>query len=558
VLVEWDAQADLDLPAGYTDLFDDEAHEPLAAVEVEGVDAVCGLGGEGVDASAQSVVVRELAALVDQGGALLLEGGGAGVDFADAVLEVGEVDHAGLVQVEQPAAFGLGLVDAALQPGELGGEELVVGCGGAGRQGAFAGEQRVGCEQGAADLVEHERVELVGADLGLAAAAVGAAGVQRVLVGADVVAVVAAAAGGGLQAGGLDAARRADDEAAQQPRVGGGAARAEVAVGVLDLLGGLEGLGGDDGGHGDLDVFVVGSALPARLAAGTVGRQGLVAVPAGGAGVGGVAQHPGQGRALPHRLAGGAGDAVLVQAPADRSHRQPAGGVVVEDAAHHRRFGLVDDQVRRARVAAGYAPVAVGHLPEDRLARAGPVQPAAAVPLGDLGALVLGDHALHLHQQPRLGVVIERWRVEEAHGHAEAGQLVQDQHLVGVGAREPVGGQAPQRLERPCSAASRRASSPGRSSRAPDWPSSTYSAATSWPASAAAARNASSCEPTVPRSACAWEDTRAYRAIFIVLPPLARWDTDQRSATRRPRRGAPGAHRRAGSTPAGPRRPRPR
>jgi D-serine deaminase-like pyridoxal phosphate-dependent protein len=69
-LVEGDAQADVDLPAGDTDLLDNQAHEALAAVEVEAVDAVCGLGGEGVDAAAQPVVVRELTApLSDPAGA---------------------------------------------------------------------------------------------------------------------------------------------------------------------------------------------------------------------------------------------------------------------------------------------------------------------------------------------------------------------------------------------------------------------------------------------------------------------------------------------------------
>ena len=46
IFVERDAQADLDLPAGDFDLFDDEAEQALAAVEVESVDPGCGRCGE--------------------------------------------------------------------------------------------------------------------------------------------------------------------------------------------------------------------------------------------------------------------------------------------------------------------------------------------------------------------------------------------------------------------------------------------------------------------------------------------------------------------------------
>jgi hypothetical protein len=45
-VVEWDAEADLDLPAGDTDLLDDLTHEPLAPVEVEPLQACPGSGGK--------------------------------------------------------------------------------------------------------------------------------------------------------------------------------------------------------------------------------------------------------------------------------------------------------------------------------------------------------------------------------------------------------------------------------------------------------------------------------------------------------------------------------
>ena len=50
-LVEWDAKAYLDLPAGDADVLYDKAHQPLAAGEVERVDP----GGDGLGELADSL-----------------------------------------------------------------------------------------------------------------------------------------------------------------------------------------------------------------------------------------------------------------------------------------------------------------------------------------------------------------------------------------------------------------------------------------------------------------------------------------------------------------------
>lgn len=103
---------------------------------------------------------------------------------------------------------------------------------------------------------------------------------------------------------------------------------------------------------------------------------------------------------------------------------------------------------RSAGRASPDAPVAVGRLPGGDLARAGTEQLAAPVSLGDLRLLVLRDDTLHLGQQHGLRVVCGQvGGVGETHLDAEAGQLVKDQHLVGVGAGQAVGGQAPHHLE---------------------------------------------------------------------------------------------------------------
>ena len=78
---------------------------------------------------------------------------------------------------------------------------------------------------------------------------------------------------------------------------------------------------------------------------------------------------------------------------------------------------------------------------------AGAVELAAPVALGDLRPLILGDHSLHLHQQRRLRVLAVRRSFEEPHAHAEPCKLFDDQHLVGVDAREPVSGQADDPVE---------------------------------------------------------------------------------------------------------------
>jgi hypothetical protein len=76
-----------------------------------------------------------------------------------------------------------------------------------------------------------------------------------------------------------------------------------------------------------------------------------------------------------------------------------------EDRAHDVGLGLEDLHPRRPVRFGPDAAVAVGHLPEEHLAGAGAVQLAAPVALGDLRALVFGDHALDLDRQPGLRVI---------------------------------------------------------------------------------------------------------------------------------------------------------
>ena len=86
----------------------------------------------------------------------------------------------------------------------------------------------------------------------------------------------------------------------------------------------------------------------------------------------------------------------------------------------------------------GHAPVAIGDLAGQHFAGAGAIELAPPLPLGELRFFVLGNYPLHLHEQARLGVVVDGGRVGEADGDAEAGELVEDQHLVGEGPGQAV------------------------------------------------------------------------------------------------------------------------
>jgi len=188
--VERDAEAEFDLPAVHADLLDGQAQQSLTLVEVERVDPVGGLLGEVGDPLAQAVADGELVSLGGQFGLLGLKLPAAGVDLGCPAVELFHVDVAGLVEVGDPAAFGGGFLDAAGEARELGVEDFVVRRGLAGDERLLAGEQHVGAQQDLAHLVEHERVELGGADHPFGAALVGSAGLDRVVVGAAVVAVL--------------------------------------------------------------------------------------------------------------------------------------------------------------------------------------------------------------------------------------------------------------------------------------------------------------------------------------------------------------------------------
>ena len=159
-------------------------------------------------------------------------------------------------------------------------------------------------------------------------------------------------------------------------------------------------------------------------------------------------QAPDRGNA-PHGLPARGRYAVLVEPQSDLAHRQTVLYIVSKDTPHDHCFRLVDLQVRSPLGAARDAPIAVRAFPRDYFAGARTPEFAASISLGDLGAFVLGDHALHLREQMSLRVIIERGRVVEAHRHAVACQLVEHDYLISIHAGQAIWGQTPDGLKLP-------------------------------------------------------------------------------------------------------------
>ena len=342
------------MPAGDVDLFDDEAEQGLFLVEVEGVDHGQNPGGEVPDAVAELVVAGQFLALGGEGVAALVQVVVAVLDLGGTALQLGQLDEAGLVGVDEAAAFGIDGVELAVQTGHLGGEQFVVGGGGAHGERLFAGGEHVGAQQGGADLVEHEGVEGVGADVAFGAAPVVPAGFDRVVVAAVVVAVPGAVAATPLVAVHADLADPAFDQATQQPLPGFGPARAPLAVVAAGAVGGLEGLLVDDGGHRDGDPVLAGAGeLAAALAGARVG-DGFGAVGVDPPDVGLVAQQLAQGGGAPQPVTPGRGRDLVGGQPADDlAQRVAAVDVVVEDPPHERGFGFEHLQPGRGRARRG-------------------------------------------------------------------------------------------------------------------------------------------------------------------------------------------------------------
>ena len=97
--------------------------------------------GEVVHAGSELVVSGEVGSFVGEAGSLVLQLFSACSDLGGAALHLGQLDEPALVEVDEAAAFGVGSVDPAVQAGQFGGEQFVIGDRGAHGDRLLAGQQ---------------------------------------------------------------------------------------------------------------------------------------------------------------------------------------------------------------------------------------------------------------------------------------------------------------------------------------------------------------------------------------------------------------------------------
>src|SRR5215208_504798 len=449
------ADGDLFVVAADEHFADDEPQDALLFLDVQLVEPV----GEAAEEAFERVgelevglgvveLCLERVELGAQRGLALAQGGGAGAEFLVR-------DELFLVGLDQASDRALGAVKVTLERLAAAGGGVLGAQRGESAVDLGAHERRV-LEQ-SSDLAPHERVELVGANRTALADAPADVppGVlaDAAVVGDPLVARARARAVAGV------AALAADEHALQQRQLLGVAPR---EARVLDQAGlrELEGLLGDDRRHRDqrplLGRLVVACEPAAMALTARSGGARRLAVPLAHLGlperglpaVGGVAQHRPHGRAVPHRLALPGAHATVGQPPSELADRGALLHVAGEHVAHDLRLELVDFPVRITMLCFLDVSVSVRRGGQHGLrAAARAVQLPAAGALADLRALVLGDHPLELAQQLVLGRAAALGLLGEADLDAGALELFEQQHLVGVAAREAVGRVTEQHLE---------------------------------------------------------------------------------------------------------------
>ncbi len=121
-------------------------------------------------------------------------------------------------------------------------------------------------------------------------------------------------------------------------------------------------------------------------------------------------------------------------ADAESRHRVP-----LIDVPHHTRFRLNHRVRGRSLITLAEVAIAIrGAAQHADLTRSGAVPLPAARALEDLGPLVLGDHALKLHEELIFGGGA-LWRIEKARFDTLSRELFHQQDLVGILAAQAIG-----------------------------------------------------------------------------------------------------------------------
>src|SRR5665811_2212876 len=447
VAADGDGVANGDLVGADEDVFDEQPQDPLALGHASGGSLVAQPGQEVLEVVGELEVDLTVGELGVQGVELVAQAGLAGPQLGHAGAQLVQGDQLLLVGADEPldrlAGLGQGGVEPfALRGGRVGGAVLGEPLGDLGSDQGGVGQQR-------GDVVPDEAVEVVGADRLVGAdSAVLVAVVVRAQA-AVVVDLLVRGPGGGAVVGLPAAAAGAD---ALQQRGIGAVTRREALVVLQPSLDPGPGVFGDQGRDGDLQpllaVAVDDGVVPWRgapgQACGAVESGGLLGAhrlgEAGPPGVGGVTQHAPERGAVPAGLAGAGGHAQAAEPAGQLGDRDPAVGVAGEQVRDDRRLvrhGLVAGFGVLALADVAVAERGAGQHVDG--AGLGAVGLAAAGAFQDLGAFILGDHALELHQQRVLGAVTA-WPFDEHHLGAGLGELLDQQRLVGILAGQPVRG----------------------------------------------------------------------------------------------------------------------
>ena len=165
--------------------------------------------------------------------------------------------------------------------------------------------------------------------------------------------------------------------------------------------------------------------------------------------VGVLAQHSVEARQGPVATASRSGNTRFAEPDPDLTHGQAILDMPGEDLAHDPSLWLEHLEAGREAAGGGKLAVAVRDLPCHYLTLASPEELAAPVALHDFGPLELGHRGLDLDQQPTLRVIRDP-PFAEGDTDAEAGQLLQHDHLVDVVARQPIRAECDHRIDGPC------------------------------------------------------------------------------------------------------------
>src|SRR6266700_2934946 len=170
------------------------------------------------------------------------------LDVLRPALEIRQFEQPRPIEMDEPAALRVGLLELAVEVPELSVEEFVARARNALGERRLAGQQDLGPQEGGAELAEDERVELVGADLPLRAAVVGEGPLQVLAhLRASVAAGDPSGPSGVLNAPEHRPAGAADDQGPQEPGFVLEVPRAEARVVPRHALGRLEDVVGQDG-----------------------------------------------------------------------------------------------------------------------------------------------------------------------------------------------------------------------------------------------------------------------------------------------------------------------